>query len=122
MKMNIQFMEKTVTIKDSRTGKDIIQYVPDFDELAKNASCEEEVEAIRETEKKFAEWTEKGLLNLASFPFQIVYLEYRRTLKQNFKTNEMKWVNEWQILQHPWYQAEGKKYTKEQMIEIIEAY
>lgn len=50
--MNIQFMtEKNAKIiKDSWTGEDKTVYVPDFEELVKNASCQEEIDAIRETE------------------------------------------------------------------------
>ena len=50
--MNIQFMtEKNAKIiKDPWTGENKTVYVPDFEELVKNASCQEEIDAIRETE------------------------------------------------------------------------
>ena len=65
--MNIQFMtEKNAKIiKDSWTREDKTVHVPDFEELVKNASCQEEIDAIRETEAMLN--NEKRLLQRIPF-------------------------------------------------------
>ena len=113
--MNIQFMkaENAVTVKHPWTGKDELAYVPDFDELVKNASCEEEIKAIRETEESL----KSGKSLFKGFAFQIVYMSYEKALViTDRKTLKQEWVMMWQMMQHPW--IEGM--TKEQMIEKIE--
>lgn len=114
--MNIQFMtkENAITVKDDWTGQETIVYVPNFEDLIANASCEEEIEAIKETEKRMK--SGKGFFR--GFAFEIVYTKYAKTL--NPFTH--KWEMKWQIMQHPWYRTyEGVYHTKEKMIEIIEA-
>ena len=113
--MNIQFMTKrnAITVKDDFTGEDKIVYVPDFEKLIANASCEEEIEAIKKVEEIMT--SDKSVFK--GFTFEIVYMEYRKTL--NLST--CKWETKWQMYQHPWYRThEGVYHTKEQMIEIIE--
>lgn len=114
--MNIQFMtkENAITVKDNLTGEDKLVYIPNFEELIANASCEEEIEAIREVEERMNsdKWFLKG------FTFEIVYTKYEKT----YDPFTHKWGMKWQIMQHPWYRTyEGVYHTKEQMIEIIEA-
>ena len=116
--MNIQFMSKenAMTVKDSWTGKDTLAYIPNFDELVKNASCEEEIKAIREIEERMNKSRFKG------FTFQIVYMSYEKALVYDKETKKQEWVMKWQMMQHPWYETVyGVKDTKEQMIETIEA-
>ena len=118
--MNIQFMteENAVTVKDSWTGEDKKVYVPNFDELVKNASCEEEVVKIREVEERMKN-DKRGLFK--GFAFQIVFMSYEKTLKQDLKTGKIEWVMEWQMLQHPWYRTLDNVFaTKEEMIAKIE--
>lgn len=117
--MNIQFMteENAITVKDTWTGKDTKVYVPNFEELVKNASCEEEIKAIREAEARHK--SEKGLFR--GFAFQIVYMIYKETLVYNKETKKQEWKKKWQMMQHPWYRScDGVYFTKEQMIEAIE--
>lgn len=117
--MNIQFMkeENAVKVKDSWSGKDTLAYVPDFDELVKNASCEEEIAAIRDVEERMK--SRKSLFK--GFAFQIVYMSYEEALVYNRETGKQEWVMKWQMMQHPWYQSyDGVKDSKERMIEEIE--
>ena len=116
--MNIQFMtkENAITVKDSWTGKDTLVYIPNFDELVKNASCEEEIEAIRETEKRI-----KAGKVFKGFTFEIVYMVYEKAFVMNWETGKQEWVMKWQMMQHPWIRDYKDVYkTKEQMIEEIE--
>lgn len=118
--MNIQFMTEAnaVTVKDGWTGKDTFVYIPNFDELVKNASCEEEIKAIREIEARTN--SRKGYFK--GFTFQIVYMSYEKALVYNKETKKQEWVNKWQMMQYPWHETiYGVKDTKEQMIEKIEA-
>ena len=118
--MNIQFMtdENAITVKDEWTGEDKQLYIPNFDELAKNASCEEEVQAIREIEARFAEHPTRY-----AFVFRIVFMAYTDALVTNKETKKQEWVKKWQIMQHPWYKTWDNKYhTKAQMREEIESY
>ena len=118
--MNIQFMtkENAVTVKDGWTGKDKLVYVPNFDELVKNASCEEEIKAIREIEERMK--SRKG--SLKGFAFPIVYMSYEKALVYDKETKKQEWVTKWQMMQHPWHETVyGVKDTKEQMIAKIEA-
>lgn len=115
--MNIQFMTKENAVKaiDSWTGKETLKYIPDFDELVKNASCEEEVKAIRETEEHFR------CSPTLAFTFEIVYMDYAKALVYNKETRKQEWVMKWQMMQHPWYRSlDGVYATKEEMIEEIE--
>ena len=118
--MNIQFMgkENAVTVKDSWTGKDTLVYVPDFEALVKNASCDEEITAIREVETRMT----SGKSYFKGFTFQIVYMSYEKALVYNKETRKQEWVMKWQMMQHPWHESiYGVKDTKEQMIKKIEA-
>ena len=115
--VNIQFMkeENAVKVKDSWSGKDKLLYVPDFDELVKNASCEEEIAAIRDVEERIKKGFFKG------FPFQIVYMSYEKAFVYNRETGKQEWVMKWQMMQHPWSQSYyGVKESKERMIKEIE--
>lgn len=117
--MNIQFMgkENAITVKDGWTSGDALVYIPNFDELVKNASCEEEIKAIREIEERInAKKTFRG------FTFPIVYMSYEKALVLNKETMKQEWVVKWQMMQHPWFETVyGVKDSKEQMIEKIEA-
>lgn len=118
--MNIQFMSKEneVTVKDGWTGKDKIAYVPNFEELVKNASCEEEIMAIREVEERM----NSGKSIFKGFAFPIVYMSYEKALVYDKETKKQEWVMKWQMMQHPWYETVyGVKDTKEQMVATIEA-
>lgn len=116
--MNIQFMteKNAITVKDSWTGKDVLAYVPDFDELAKNASCEEEAKAIREIEERFNKNPKSS-----AFAFEIVYTVYEKALVMNRETKKQEWVMKWQLMQHPWIRTvDGVYASKEEMIKEIE--
>ena len=116
--MNIQFMtkENAITVKDSWTGKDVPAYVPNFDELVKNASCEEEVKAIREIEDRFNKNPKTS-----AFAFEIVYMVYEKALVMNRETKKQEWVKKWQMMQHPWIRTvDGVYASKEEMIKRIE--
>lgn len=116
--LNIQFMteENAITVKDNWTGEDKLVYIPDFEELVKNASCEEEVEAIREIEARF-----RRQPGLYGFAFQIVYMQYAKSLDYNKETHKQEWVEKWQMMQHPWYRTWDNVYaTKEEMTKEIE--
>lgn len=115
---NIQFMtkENAITVKDTWTGKDTLAYVPNFDELVENASCEEEIEAIREIESRMK--NDKSY----AFAFEIVYMVYHQALVYNHETGKQEWVMKWQMMQHPWIRTwDGIYTTKEQMVQDIEA-
>jgi hypothetical protein len=108
--------ENAITVKDSWTGEDKLLYIPNFDELVKNASCEEEIKAIRETEKRI-----KTSKCMQGFAFEIVYMVYAKTLQMNWETKKQEWVMKWQMMQHPWYRTFDNVYaTKEEMIKDIE--
>lgn len=116
--MNIQFMtkENAITVKDSWTGKDKLAYIPNFDELVNNASCEEEIKAIREIEERITKNP-----SFFAFPFEIVYMVYTDALEMNWETRKQAWVKKWQMMQHPWIRTWDNVYaSKEQMIEEIE--
>ena len=116
--MNIQFMtkENAITVKDNWTGEDKLVYIPNFDELVKNASCEEEVKAIREIEERMK--SRKTFLQ--GFAFEIVYMVCAKALVMNKETKKQEWVMKWQMMQHPWIRTwDGVYSTKEQMIEEI---
>lgn len=118
--MNIQFMTKEAngipTGEFNWKGEENFLYVPNFEELVKNASCEEEIEAIRKAE----EMLKDGRV-FKGFTFQIVYMSYEKSLKQDFKTGKCEWVMKWQMMQHPWYRTlDGVYKSKEEMIEEIE--
>lgn len=117
--MNIQFMtEKNAKIiKDPWTGEDKTVYVPDFEELVKNASCQEEIDAIRETEAMLN--NEKSCFK--GFFFQIVHMVYAKVLEYDSRTHKQEWVEKWQMYQHPWIRDYNGVYkTKEEMIHQIE--
>lgn len=67
MKYNYQIMKES--IKDER-GE---YYVPDYDLLRKNASCEEEIEYINDVENRYKKYKEKHL-PLGCFAFNMVYV------------------------------------------------
>lgn len=111
--MNIQFMTKEkngVYVQDNYTGAPTLAYVPDFDEMIANASCEEEADKIREIKQRFQE-NKRGLYT--GFAFPIVYMAYKK------EWNPWKgWTGRrtWQMMQHPWYHGT----TKEEMLQEIE--
>ena len=118
--LNIQFMtkENAITVKDNWTREETEVYVPNFNDLVANASCAEEIEAIREIEKRMNSETSifKG------FVFEIVYMVYEKALVYNKETKKQEWVMKWQMMQHPWERTwDGKYATKEEMIEEIES-
>jgi hypothetical protein len=113
-KMNIQFMtvEKNGIPTGEKDWKENprYRYMPDFEEMIANACCEEEAEAIRETENLLKKWD-------AAFNFEIVYMVYKPAWDPNKGHTETKW----QMYQHPWYRDQNGVYdSKEQMIELIE--
>ena len=109
--------ENAITVKDNWTGKDTLAYIPNFDELEKNASCEEEVKAIREIEERMNKDPQRY-----AFKFEIVYMSYEKALVYNRETKKQEWVMKWQMMQHPWIRTGNGIYnTKEQMIQEIEA-
>lgn len=117
--MNIQFMtkENAITVKDNWTGEDKLVYIPNFDELVKNASCEEEIKAIREIEERM----KSGNAVFQGFAFEIVYMVYTKALVWDSETKKQEWKMKWQMMQHPWIRTfDGVYNTKEQMIEEIE--
>lgn len=118
--MNIQFMtkENAITVKNNWTGKDELVYIPNFDELVKNASCEEEIKEIRETEERM----KSGKSIFKGFTFEIVYMVYEKALVMDRETKKQEWKMKWQMMQHPWIRSyEGVYKTKEEMIEEIES-
>lgn len=117
--MNIQFMTEKNGIPTGEfdwLGRERLKYVPDFEELVKNASCEEEIEAIRECEERIHDKFFDG------FAFSIVYTDYAKTLYLDKQTGKTEMGYKWQVMQHPWYEEEdGRKVSKERMLEDIEA-
>ena len=112
--MNIQFMTKekngVPTGKIDWRGEEVFKFVPDFEEMIKNASCEEEAKAIRDTQ----EWLNKGIFD--GFTFEIVFMAYARDIDFETGASTMKW----QMMQHPWYRSEFGVYeTKERMMDDI---
>lgn len=115
--LNIQFMTdaNAIRAKDEWTGNEIKLYVPNFDELARNASCAEELEAIEEIRQRIKAGRFKG------FRFEIVYMSYEKGLAYNRETKKQEWEMKWQMLQHPWYRSGNGVYaTKEEMVRKIE--
>lgn len=118
--LNIQFMtkENAITVKDNWSGKDTLVYVPNFDELVKNSSCEEEIKAIREIEERM----NSGKSIFKGFAFEIVYMVYEKALVMDWETKKQEWKMKWQMMQHPWIRSfDGVYATKEEMIEEIES-
>ena len=112
---NITFMtpEKNgiPTGKKNWKGEPEYVYLPDFDEMIKNASCEEEVQGIKEV----MDMVHKGIMD--GFAFEVVYMVYTERwdgLKGGF-TGEMCW----QMFQHPWY-VEGFNATHVEKQRIID--
>lgn len=120
--MNIQFMTDEAngipTGKIDWNGDAEYRYIPNFDEMKKNASCEEEIEAI----EKVQEMIDSGFFN--GFAYEIVYTDLIDAIRQD-GNGKIQVVKEWQMLQHPWYRHyEGRKRvfdSKEKMIADIEA-
>ena len=113
--MNIQFMtaEKNgkPTGEKDWAGRPRYTYIPDYDELLKNATCDEERKAIinaKEIMERFGE----------GFAFEIVYTA--RSLHVDPYTCEHSLT--WQLLQHPWHEDAWtlKKKSREEMIKDIE--
>ena len=109
--MNIQFMTADTngiaTGEKRWNGQPEYKYIPNYDLMIANASCEEEVEAIQ----KIRELCKDG------FAFEIVFTIYAKCL--NPRTLE--WEHGWTIYQHPWYEDEfGNKVSKEEMLKDIE--
>lgn len=111
--LNVQFMDARNGIPTGETnwrGEPNYRYIPNFDEMRSNASCEEEIKAINEAEA----YINEGLLD--GFPFEIVYTAKTRIM--DFNTGKMSIG--WAVLQHPWYEDErGNKQSKEYMIDDI---
>lgn len=110
--MNIQFMteENAIHIKDT------VRYVPNFEEMIKNASCDEEIEVIKYAEERIKK---NGFYG---FVFKIVYMSYEKALVYNRETKKQEWVMKWQMMQYPWIKSgDGVYRSKEQMIQEIEA-
>ena len=94
-----------------------VRQVPDFEELVRNASCQEEIDAIREIEATLN--NKKSCFK--GFFFQIVYMVYTKALVYNSKTHKQEWVEKWQMCQHPWIRSyDGVYRAKEEMIHQIE--
>ena len=109
--MNMQFMtiEKNgvPTGRKNYKGEEEYTFMPNWEEMIANASCEEEAEAIREAERIIGE---------RGFNFEIVYTVY----KDGWNPVKGKTGKCWQVYQHPWYRTfEGVYDTKEQMLEEI---
>ena len=114
--MNIQFMTKENNGVPSGEydwkNEEKYVYVPNFDEMIKNASCEEEVKAIEDVRDMIVN---KKIFN--GFTFQIVFTIY--TFVHDYETN--KYEKQWTVYQHPWYESlNGVKVSKEEMTREIE--
>lgn len=113
--MNIQFMtdEKNGVPRGTKDwkGRDEYYYVPDFDEMIRNARCPEEVEAINDARDMI-----ENKRIFEGFTFRIVFMA--KVPGHNFKTGE--WGVCWQMLQHPWYEIDGVRMSKEYMLKDIE--
>lgn len=113
--LNVQFMtnEKNgvPTGEVDWRGDQIYRYIPDLDEMIRNASCEEEVEAIKEVEEGLKDGWFDG------FHFEIVYTAYDMA----FDSMTGKFVKKWQVMQHPWYRDQNGVYrSREEMLKDIE--
>ncbi|MBQ1569901.1 MAG: hypothetical protein IIZ78_02160 [Clostridiales bacterium] len=107
--MNIQFMTmRNNGIPTGRVdwrGNPVYKYLPNYDEMLKNASCEEERECILSAK----DLTDSKLLE--GFNFEIVYTAY---------TSDGYGKKKWQFLQHPWYELEdGTKRKEWEMVQDI---
>ena len=112
--MNIQFMTKekngVPTGKFDWRGEERCRFIPDFDEMVKNASCEAEADAVKEVQTLLND----GLFD--GFTFEIVYMAYAKSV--DFVTGESKM--KWQMMQHPWYRTHDGIYaTQDEMINDI---
>ena len=105
---SIQFMTK------EKNGTEDGLFIPDFDKMIENASCKEEIEAIKRTQKLL---TNKSWKN--GFTFEIVFMTYCLTQKYDLQKGTQEEVMAWTMHQHPWYQKNGKKLSKEEMINEI---
>lgn len=109
--MNIQFMtaEKNgvpTGEKDWR-GEPRYRYTPDYAEMISHASCEEEIEAIKEAER---------VMKNGGFTFEIVFTAKALSIDPHTYESKIKW----QVLQHPWYRNNGIYTSKEEMLKDIE--
>lgn len=107
--MNIQFMtaEKNgiPTGETDWKGNPQYRYMPDFEQMIANASCEEEAEAIRETERLLKKWD-------TAFTFEIVYTVNKPAWNPTKGFAE----NKWQMYQHPWYRDQNGVYDSEELM------
>lgn len=107
--MNIQFMtakENGIPTGEMHwSGKPVYRYIPDFNKMLENASCEEEAKAIENVK----EMIEKKLFD--GFVFEIVFT----AIADHWDFYSGKLGRTWQVLQFPWY--DGK--SKEEMLEEI---
>ena len=98
--------------KDWR-GRPKYRYLPDFEEMLDNATCEGEVQGIREV----MDMVKKGWFD--GFTFEVVYMVYteRWDCRKGW-TGEMKW----EMFQHPWYEEQwtGEHVPKQRIIDEIE--
>lgn len=106
--MNIQFMtignNGVPTSERTWKGDIVYRFIPNYDELLKRSSCEEESACIMDAKRM----SDEGLLD---FTFPIVYTCY-----DNDGYGKMKW----HLYQHPWYMTEdGARKPKDEMIADI---
>lgn len=105
--MNIQFMTEANAFTAKNGEK---KYRPNYDEMIKNATCEDEIKAIEECRELFEKLG-------TGFAFKIV-----RTVYANRWTANNRFEKGWTIYQHPWYRNEnGKDCTESEMLEIIKS-
>lgn len=76
--------------------------------MALAATCEEELEAIESAR----EMTDK----FGGFSFEIVFTA--KALHVDYHTGEHSII--WQVLQHPWYEENGVKWSRERMLAEVE--
>lgn len=113
--MNIQFMTSEgngiPTGEKNYRGEPRYRYIPNYDLMIANATCEEEIEAIRQCREILSRHNE-------GFAFEIVFTAIANSIDP--KTCKM--TKKWQVLQHPWYEYAdtGIKLSKEEMLERIE--
>lgn len=105
-KVNIQFMTEENAVYDKHGDK---YYVPDFEELIRNASCQKEIDAILKCKKHMDDGIFPG------FTFQIVFTQIGLSTYPD-------WHYCWQVMQHPWYKNcySGERYSKERMVRDVE--
>ena len=85
-------------------------YLPDFEEMLDNATCEGEVQGIKEV----MDMVQKGIFD--GFAFEVVFMVYAEHWNcLDGKFDGMKW----QMYQHPWYVRNRTHVSKEEIIADI---